>query len=275
MYLTNGPYNVKVVSETVAYDYTGNTNSNAFTMNYDGTVNAPDRPVLNSVTQTVDGSVNLDFTLLNYGSDVVKLYYCTNVGTGDDWLQVGGDSPQSGVLSVSVDSTGAPFETGSYDIKIALTNSASYDPATAPKSDLVTLAYEALMLSRAAPVSQALFDAGVASANLGVTICEHDNWKKFQTASRVSSIVLALTVPSLALWKLKVSPVYPLILALMFWLLSHAVRDLRDKNVTTEYKFAVRWEYYFERLCLWLSYGCLIAAPVSVFSGYQSSPLKR
>jgi hypothetical protein len=234
-------------------------------------VTAPDAPVLNSVEENLEGNVILDFTLLDYGSDVVSLWYCTNVGTGDNWAEIG--NVQSGGLRVSEDSLKGPFETGSYVIKIALTNSASRDPATAPQSGSLTLAYSALALSRSRNILQ--YDAVVSAGSLGTTICEHENWKKFQTTFRVTSIVLALTVPSLALWRLKVSPVYPLILALIFWLLSHAVRDLRDKNVTTEYKFAVRWEYYIERLALWLSYGCLIAAPVSLFSRFNANPLVK
>jgi hypothetical protein len=259
-------YPVQIVSSTIAfpYDYTtGNTKSDVFNMKYDGTTTAPDAPVLNEIRELNNGNVEIYFTLLGY-NDIggVQLYYTSNSGADEMYLQLGGTNPSS-PIEISYDSLGNPFSIGTYNFKLALVNSATLTPESSPKSSSTEFSYvNPIAISR----RELMSNPTILTATLGDEICLHDDWKKYQTWMNSVSFGLALGLPSLLLWKVKVVPWYPIGLAIFFWIFSHALRDFRDKSVTTEYKVAARWLLYTEKLCKWLSFGFLISAPIAVYS---------
>jgi hypothetical protein len=270
--LLNTTYIVKIVSITDDFDETTNTNvSAAYSMAYTGAVVAPSAPILNSVTQVVgEDSVSLDFTLVNFGSSLeCQLWFSSDGGTNYREIPQPLGYNASSPLVVSSDSSSGVFVNGTYLFQLALTNAFSNVVASAPQSNQIPLEFVPVsaLARNALRNSRDIGKTGgfaVLANTLGNEVCTHENWKGFQSSSKDVVAGLALALPTVILWKRKVAPTKPLMLALFFWISYHAIRDIRDKRVTTEYKIATRLEFFLEHLLFWLYYGCLISAAFSL-----------
>ena len=268
--LRNTNYIVKIVSITDDFDETTNTNvSAAYSMAYTGAVVEPSAPILLSALQ-VDGqnAVQLEFSLPNFGSDPqCQLWFSSDGGTNYRQIPDVDAYNAASPIVIITDSSGDVFENETYDFKLALTNAFSNYAQTAPQSNEISLEFVQVVPSELSRNSRDIGKTGgftVLANTLGNEVCTHENWKDFQSTSKDVVAGVALALPTVVLWKRKVAPTKPLMLALIFWILYHAIRDIRDKRVTTEYKIATRLEFFLEHLLFWLYYGCLISAAFSL-----------